>query len=163
MSRIYNTPSIEIEYCVMSIYSAHFVWGWTSQAWDPSLYERVLVRYIQWLHHIPSPSRSQKLRSLFHIFLLKYYLVPHIFHELLIWPVKLFHLHWIHAMDQKQRSSNWDCLSWQPVWISFAEFCFVVLIILLFFIICLAFQKAFTISIIVMFKLLFYFFIYYFL
>ena len=122
-----------------------------------------LVRYIHWLHHIPSqhePKVEIIPLELSRIFLLKYNLVPHIFHELLIWPVQLFHLHW---MDQKQRSSNWDCLSWQPVWISFAEFCFVVLIILLFFIICLAFQKAFTISIIVMFKLLFYFFIYYFL
>ena len=40
MSRIYNTSSIEKEYCVMGIYSALFAWGWTSQAWDPSLYER---------------------------------------------------------------------------------------------------------------------------
>jgi len=51
--------------------------------------------------------------------------------------------------DQKLRSSHWNCLSWQPVDF-FAEFCFVVVIILLFSSICLVFQKASTICIISM-------------
>ena len=101
MSRVYNTPSIKKEYCVMGIYSAPFAWGWTSQAWDPSLYERSAVHTLITSYTLPwhKPKVEIIPLELFHIFLLKYNLVPQFFRELLIWSVQLFHIH---------RSMQWN-------------------------------------------------------